>query len=59
MSMIILAKIEESQGNPSMAEEYYYEAILESGHPVVLKVAQTLFFKSNVTEIESKLGINQ
>ncbi|MDH5975306.1 winged helix-turn-helix domain-containing protein [Vibrio splendidus] len=59
MSMIILAKIEESQGNPSMAEEYYYEAILESGHPVVLKVAQTLFFKSNITEIESKLGINQ
>ncbi|MCF7493824.1 winged helix-turn-helix domain-containing protein [Vibrio sp. L5-1] len=57
MSMIILAKIEESQGNPSMAEEYYYEAILESGHPVVLKVAQTLFFKSNITEIESKLGI--
>ncbi|UPR37355.1 winged helix-turn-helix domain-containing protein [Vibrio cyclitrophicus] len=59
MSMIILAKIEESQGNPSMAEEYYYEAILESGHSVVLKVAQTLFFKSNVTEIESKLGISQ
>ena len=59
MSMIILAKIEESQGNPSMAEEYYYEAILESGHSVVLKVAQTMFFKSNVTEIESKLGINQ
>ncbi|MEZ8501728.1 winged helix-turn-helix domain-containing protein [Vibrio splendidus] len=59
MSMIILAKIEESQGNPSMAEEYYYEAILESGHPVVLKVAKTLFFKSNITEIESKLGINQ
>ncbi|PTP41881.1 winged helix-turn-helix domain-containing protein [Vibrio splendidus] len=59
MSMIIFAKIEESQGNPSMAEEYYYEAILESGHPVVLKVAQTLFFKSNITEIESKLGINQ
>ncbi|MFA0545707.1 winged helix-turn-helix domain-containing protein [Vibrio splendidus] len=59
MSMIILAKIEESQGDPSMAEEYYYEAILESGHPVVLKVAQTLFFKSNITEIESKLGINQ
>ncbi|MFA0660993.1 winged helix-turn-helix domain-containing protein [Vibrio splendidus] len=59
MSMIILAKIEESQGNPSMAEEYYYEAILESGHPVVLKVAQTLFFKSNITEIESKLAINQ
>ncbi|MEZ8391527.1 winged helix-turn-helix domain-containing protein [Vibrio splendidus] len=59
MSMIILAKIEESQGNPSMAEEYYYEAILESGHSVVLKVAQTLFFKSNITEIESKLGINQ
>ncbi|MEZ9520589.1 winged helix-turn-helix domain-containing protein [Vibrio splendidus] len=59
MSMIILAKIEESQGNPSMAEEYYYEAILESGHPVILKVAQTLFFKSNITEIESKLGINQ
>ncbi|NOJ06215.1 CadC family transcriptional regulator [Vibrio splendidus] len=57
MSMIILAKIEESQGDPSMAEEYYYEAILESGHPVVLKVAQTLFFKSNITEIESKLGI--
>ncbi|NOI93004.1 CadC family transcriptional regulator [Vibrio splendidus] len=57
MSMIILAKIEESQGNPSMAEEYYYEAILESGHPVVLKVAQTLFFKSNITGIESKLGI--
>lgn len=57
MSMIILAKIEESQGNPSMAEEYYYEAILESGHPVVLKVAQTMFFKSNITEIESKLGI--
>jgi hypothetical protein len=26
---------------------------------VVLKVAQTLFFKSNITEIESKLGINQ
>ncbi|MEZ8729474.1 winged helix-turn-helix domain-containing protein [Vibrio splendidus] len=59
MSMIIFAKLEESQGNPSMAEEYYYEAILESGHPVVLKVAQTLFFKSNITEIESKLGINQ
>ncbi|MCY9863823.1 winged helix-turn-helix domain-containing protein [Vibrio coralliirubri] len=59
MSMIILAKIEESQGNPAMAEEYYYEAILESGHSVVLKVAQTMFFKSNVTEIESKLGINQ
>ncbi|CDT50795.1 Transcriptional regulator CadC [Vibrio coralliirubri] len=59
MSMIILAKIEESQGNPSMAEEYYYEAILESGHSVVLKVAQTMFFKSNVTEIESKLDINQ
>ncbi|PMN00740.1 CadC family transcriptional regulator [Vibrio splendidus] len=59
MPMIILAKIEESQGNPSMAEEYYYEAILESGHPVVLKVAKTLFFKSNITEIESKLGINQ
>ncbi|MEZ9360186.1 winged helix-turn-helix domain-containing protein [Vibrio cyclitrophicus] len=58
MSMIILAKIEEAQGNPAMAEEYYYEAILESGHPVILDIAQTLFFKSNITEIESKLSIN-
>lgn len=57
MSMIILAKLEESKGNPAAAEEYYYETILESGYPVVLKVAQTLFFNSNISEIESKVGI--
>ncbi|MFA0057005.1 winged helix-turn-helix domain-containing protein [Vibrio echinoideorum] len=55
MSMIILAKLEESKGNPAAAEEYYYETILESGYPVVLKVAQTLFFNSNISEIESKV----
>lgn len=59
MSMIILAKVKESQGNPAAAEEYYYEAILEAGYPVVLNVAQTMFFKSNISEIESKLGTNQ
>ncbi|MDA0154346.1 winged helix-turn-helix domain-containing protein [Vibrio sp. Makdt] len=57
MSMIILAKLEESKGNPAAAEEYYYETILESGYPVVLKVAQTLFFNSNISEIESKVEI--
>ena len=55
MSMIILAKLEESKGNPAAAEEFYYETILESGYPVVLKIAQTLFFNSNISEIESKL----
>lgn len=55
MSTIILAKLAESNGNPAAAEEYYYETILESGYPVVLKVAQTLFFNSNISEIESKL----
>ncbi len=57
MSTIILAKLEESKGNPAAAEEYYYETILESGYPVVLKVAQTLFFNSNISEIESKLEV--
>ncbi|WP_454440171.1 winged helix-turn-helix domain-containing protein [Vibrio bathopelagicus] len=57
MSMIILAKLEESKGNPAAAEEFYYETILESGYPVVLKIAQTLFFNSNISEIESKLEI--
>ncbi|EDK30601.1 DNA-binding transcriptional activator [Vibrionales bacterium SWAT-3] len=57
MSMIILAKLKESKGNPAAAEEYYYETILESGYPVVLKVAQTLFFNSNISEIESKVEV--
>lgn len=56
---VLLAKIEESSGNPASAEEYYYETIREAGSPAVLELAEKLFFNSNLKEIEAKINSYQ
>ncbi|CED57573.1 transcriptional regulator [Aliivibrio wodanis] len=52
LSYILHAKISESIGNNAAAEEYYYQAIIESPSPQVLTLTESLFFNSNISHIK-------
>ncbi|WP_217274050.1 winged helix-turn-helix domain-containing protein [Shewanella sp. VB17] len=55
ITYILKAKLSESLGNPALAEEYYYQAIYESKMPMVLEIAESLFFHSDLSKMKNKL----
>ncbi|MGX9521279.1 winged helix-turn-helix domain-containing protein [Vibrio mediterranei] len=58
MFYIISAKVAESTGNTSAAEEFYYHAILEASTVQVLNLSETLFFYSDLSDIRDKITNN-
>ncbi|ACJ29712.1 Transcriptional activator CadC [Shewanella piezotolerans WP3] len=55
MTYILRAKLAESFGNPASAEEFYYQALHESGTPRVLDFAESLLFYSDLSKMRLKL----
>lgn len=58
MFYILSAKIAESTGNRSAAEEFYYHAILEASTVQVLSLSEVLFFNSDLSDIRNKITSN-
>ncbi len=58
MTFILRAKLAESFGNPASAEEFYYQALHESGTPRIMDVAESLLFYSDLTKMKDKLAMN-
>ncbi len=58
MFYIISAKVAESTGNTSAAEEFYYQAILEASTVQVLNLSERLFFYSDLSDIRDKIASN-
>ncbi|PKG72564.1 hypothetical protein CXF86_21755 [Shewanella sp. GutCb] len=56
MTFILRAKLSESFGNPASAEEFYYQALHESGTPRVLDFAESLLFYSDLSKMKSKIN---
>ncbi|MEZ9199180.1 winged helix-turn-helix domain-containing protein [Shewanella sp. 10N.286.54.B9] len=55
MTFVLRAKLAESFGNPASAEEFYYQALHESGTPRVLDIAESLLFYSDLSKMRLKL----
>ncbi len=55
MTFILRAKLAESFGNPASAEEFYYQALHESGTPRVLDIAESMLFYSDLSKMKLKL----